>query len=207
MIAFAFFADKTATDRVINLRVDNTAMSGKCRESHSVRVSGERLRRAEYEIAWLIEIDRLPMQQAQLSGVSDFSYQQIDLFGINLIRRFTEQSEDHRAIGRVAASSQRKRAEKLGAQARCLWKAAAGKDARHKVSGRSHGANGMRTGWPNPDLKNLKNAGFHVDYFVTNIVGQGRMRGRLLPGTTAKRRDSCVICSLVLSLNTLLGHS
>src|SRR5215469_1666376 len=108
----AFFRDKSSTDGVIDAGVENSPAGVKCREAHSVAVTGEHDVFVKDEI-FGSKRDLAKASQAHPLGSLNRFQALLDFGGINFVGLFPKQAEQNTAIGAVAHSGQCQRAIEL----------------------------------------------------------------------------------------------
>ena len=115
----------------------------------------------EEEVLSFGEGNLVKVEKIESPGRTDGGEIGIDQFGIDSIGSFAQQSEQNGAVGTVAGSGECKGAIEIDADCCRSRKQSQGVERTDEAESSAHGADGVRTGGTDTDLKELKEAGIH----------------------------------------------
>jgi len=140
--------DEAAAYRVVDLLPQDRARAVEGCEAHAVRMAGQYDVAAKEQVAGFIERDRRAAHKNDALALADAAHQTVDARRIDPIRLLSQQSQDDRAIGTVAAAGQSERAVQLD-----LDSGGRAVEGRGKRSGGAHGTDRVRTRRSDPDFE------------------------------------------------------
>ena len=156
-----FVDDEAAAHRVIHFSRNDACIAIERGEAHAVAVEGERFVDAEAQIFIDAKRDRMLCIERELVLLVYPLQLGFDLVRIDSIGCFSRQSEQHRAIGAVPASCQRKRAVEIDRDAGCLRELAVMRQRAHESQRGAHRSHRVRARWSEADLEEIKCADEH----------------------------------------------
>ena len=144
------------------MRVSSTVPSASSRgEAHAVGVAGKRLGPVQGEVGGFVEGDVVPAAEADAVAGADGGQDSRNAVGVDGVRLFAGQAQQHGLIGAVADSRQRQRAEQFGVNPRDPGQRAALFKAGDEGGSRLHRSDGVGAGRPYADLEDVENAYRH----------------------------------------------
>ena len=156
-----FVDDKTATNGVVNRRLQNVTVSGESSEAHAIGMIGQRFAPMHDEMQRLVELDGMLAENMQPAVASNRFESCRDASGIHMLRGVAFQSQDHGLVAAVTLAGGAQRSVELGLDGAGARQQAARTQPVGKASRGLHGPDRMRAGGSDADAEQIEYADGH----------------------------------------------